>query len=506
MALRGTVESFQLLFANNPLPMWVYDLETLKLIEVNGAAVAHYGYSRDEFLAMRITELRPEDEVPRLLANVAKERPELQSSGEWHHRLKNGQVIDVHITSHTLEFSGRHAILVVAQDITERKHARLALQQSEARKSAILQGALDCIITMDHLGRILEFNPAAEATFGYRRGDVLGRELVDLIIPANLRERHRQGLATYMTTGTGPVLGKRTELTALRATGEEFPVELSIIVDPSSKPPVFTGFVRDITERKRAEDEIRALNRELEERVRQRTAQLEGVNQELESFSYSVAHDLRSPLITIGGFSRMLTEDYSAILPEDARRLIDQIVVSTQHMGSLINDLLSLSRLGRQPIQEQSVSPAEVVRHALAELNGARRERVADIRIGDLPRCRADSGLLKQVYVNLLSNALKFSRNREDARIEVGWRPDLSDPAFHTYFVKDNGAGFEMRYADKLFHVFQRLHRQEDYEGTGVGLAIVQRVIHRHGGRVWAEGEVGKGATFYFTLARSDER
>jgi light-regulated signal transduction histidine kinase (bacteriophytochrome) len=200
----------------------------------------------------------------------------------------------------------------------------------------------------------------------------------------------------------------------------------------------------------------------------------------------------------------MLIEDHAAALPEDARRFVDQIAASTQHMSSLINDLLSLSRLGRQPIKEQPVSPADIARQAIAELNGTGGGKVAGIRIGDLPRCRADPGLLQQVYVNLLSNALKFSRNREDAVIEVGWRPDLDEPAYHTYFVKDNGAGFDIKYADKLFRVFQRLHFREDYEGTGVGLAIVQRVIHRHGGRVWAEGEVGKGATFYFTLARSD--
>ena len=171
----------------------------------------------------------------------------------------------------------------------------------------------------------------------------------------------------------------------------------------------------------------------------------------------------------------------------------------------MIDDLLVLSRLGRQTVKEQTVDPAEVARRAFAGLNGAFSAGLAGVHIDDLPFCRADPILLQQVFTNLLSNALKFSRGRDDPQIEVGWRRDLDDLHSHTYFVKDNGVGFDMQYADKLFRVFQRLHSQGEYEGTGVGLAIVQRILHRHGGRVWAEGEVGKGATFYFTLSSSDE-
>ena len=514
---------------------------------------------------------------------------------------------------------------VLTEQVAERKRTEQSLKQSEARNAAVLRGALDCIITMDQKGRVLEFNPAAEATFAYGRDDVLGRELGELIIPPGLRDHHRRGLAHYLATGESPILNKRIEITAARATGEEFPVELTVIRDPSSDPPVFTGFVRDITARKRAEEareqlaaivessddailgktldgiilswnlgaermygyragevvgqpvsllappdradeapsilervkrgagvehhetvrvrkdgtridvaltvspikdaagsiigastiarditerkqaerEIRTLNRELEERVRQRTAQLEAANQELEAFAYSAAHDLRAPLITIGGFSRMLIEDHASSLPDQAQRYLHEVDQSAQKMSNLINDLLAFSRLGRQPIKEQPVSLADVARQALAELNGGRAGWEASVRIGDLPPCRADPALLKQVLVNLLSNAQKFSRRRAEAVIEVGWRRDLDDPTHRAYFVKDNGAGFDMRHADKLFRVFQRLHRAEDYEGTGIGLAIVQRIIKRHGGRVWAEGEPEKGATFYFTLPRS---
>ncbi len=224
----------------------------------------------------------------------------------------------------------------------------------------------------------------------------------------------------------------------------------------------------------------------------------EAANKELEAFSYSVSHDLRAPVRAIDGFSRiLLEEDAAALTPEGRRRLL-LVRESSKHMGQLIDDLLTFARLSRQPLHRQMVSPIDLVNQALDDLRPEREGRAVDICVGDLPPCRADPGLLQQVYVNLLSNALKFTRRTDQPNIEVGSRDENGERVF---FVKDNGVGFDMQYAHKLFGVFQRLHRAEDYEGTGVGLAIVQRVIHRHGGRVWAEGEPDRGATFSFVLA-----
>jgi len=255
----------------------------------------------------------------------------------------------------------------------------------------------------------------------------------------------------------------------------------------------------------------------------QRAEQLESANKELEAFSYSISHDLRAPLRAMDGFSRILLEEHASQLPAEAQRYLGLVRGNTQQMGRLVDDLLAFSRLNRQSLNKQRVSPTNLVRQALADLRAEQEGRQIEINIGDLPDCEGDPALLKQVWINLLSNALKFTRKREAARIEVGWQIADSEsrmadgesrmadsnspsaishkPSAICYFVRDNGVGFDMQYVHKLFGVFQRLHRAEEYEGTGVGLAIVQRIIHRHGGEVWAEGKVGEGAVFYFTMA-----
>jgi signal transduction histidine kinase len=250
-------------------------------------------------------------------------------------------------------------------------------------------------------------------------------------------------------------------------------------------------------------DRVRLVG-ELEKKVTEvteRTHQLEAANHELEAFSYSVSHDLRAPLRAISGFTAILLEDYSSALPEEGLGYLDRVKQNGDHMGHLIDDLLNFSRLGRQALRVQRVRTRAVVDRALAQLAPVIAGHQVELVVGDLPDCDSDPDLLEQVFVNLLSNAFKYSGKREGARVEVGARADDSS-AGPVYFVKDNGAGFDMRYVEKLFGVFQRLHRREDYEGTGVGLAIVQRIVARHGGRVWAEAKVNQGATFYFTLSK----
>jgi PAS domain S-box-containing protein len=355
-----------------------------------------------------------------------------------------------------------------------------ALQTTEMRLRSVSETAHDAIIAADADGIIQFWNPGAARMFGYSADEILGQPLT-VLMPARFHDAHRTGIRRYVATREAHVVGKTVELAGRRKDGSEFPIELSLGAAPVNGVLSFTGVIRDITERIRS------------------AAALEATNAELESFSYSVSHDLRAPLRAIHGFSRILLEDHNAKLDAEAQRLLGVIDQNTRRMGQLIDDLLAFSRLGRQEITAGRVDMKELTTVVADDIKRAEGERNGklEIRIGALPPARGDRALLRQVVSNLLQNAVKFTRGRDNARIEVGSRLEGKQTV---YYVKDNGAGFDLRYADKLFGVFQRLHRAEDFEGTGVGLAIVKRIVQRHGGRVWAEGKVDEGATFYFTL------
>jgi PAS domain S-box-containing protein len=384
----------------------------------------------------------------------------------------------------------------LAKEVTERKRAEEALRKLSARQSALLDAVPDIVVEVDDDKVYTWANQAGLEFFGE---DVIGKEAAIYFVG----EQDTYNVVNPLFGGAENVI--YVESWQWRKDGQKRLLGwwCRVLKDENGAVTGALSSARDITERKQAENEIRRLNAELEQRVVERTAQLEASNKELEAFSYSVSHDLRAPLRAMDGFSRILLDEYATDLPGAAQRYLGLVHDNAGQMGNLIDHLLAFSRLGRQPLKKERVAPADIVQAALAGLSAAREGRDVEITFGDLPSCQADPALLRQVFANLLGNALKFTKTRNPAIIKVGCDNHTGEPVF---FVKDNGVGFDMQYANKLFGVFQRLHRAEDYAGTGVGLATVQRIIHRHGGRIWAEAEVDKGATFYFTIEGGDSK
>jgi light-regulated signal transduction histidine kinase (bacteriophytochrome) len=352
----------------------------------------------------------------------------------------------------------------------------------------------------DEVTRIqgLDPNIPASVELGYSLYSLESRPIIEKAVNEAINEGKPYDLELEIITTNG-------EHKLIRTTGNPELVNGKVVK--------VTGIFQDITELKKTEAEIKKLNDELEQRVKDRTAELLVANQELESFSYSVSHDLRAPIRAIDGFSQIISDEYSQDVNPEVLRYLEIVRANTRNMGTLVDDLLAFSRLGRQSVERQTVNAKRLVNEVVDEIRMANPNRKVEFVIGPLPDCQADINLLKQVFVNLISNAVKFTRKCENARVEIGAElqslpnnnKEVEKFTKYCYYVRDNGIGFNMKYYDKLFGVFQRLHKTEDYEGTGVGLAIVKRVIEKHGGKVWAESQLNQGTTFYFVLGETNE-
>ena len=414
------------------------------------------------------------------------------------------------------------------QDITKQKQAEEALRESELKYKTLFEGAAEGVLVADIETHEFKYaNPAICEMLGYTKEELIEMDVGDL--------HPKKALEDVISEFEAQARGEKTlapNIPCLRKDGSTIYADIRTTRIMIGGIECNVGLFADITERKRVDEELEQYHEHLEKMVRDRTAeldkriseveqlnsamvnlledlrvsnenleltatQLRDTNKELESFSYSVSHDLRAPLRAIDGFSQILVEDYGDKLDEDGQHQLDVIQDSARQMGQLIDDLLAFSRLGRKGMSMSEIDMGVLVKEVFEQLQLGKTERTARLNIDTLPPGKGDRAMIREVLVNLLSNAMKFTRPGKAPVIEVYGKVDENE---NVYSVKDKGVGYDMKYADKLFQVFQRLHSAEEYEGTGIGLALVQRIIHRHGGRVWAEGKVNKGATFYFSL------
>lgn len=650
-ALRQSREQYMKLFMDNPQPMWIYDLDTLGFLEVNNSALKLYGYTREEFKAMTLKDIRPKEDMEALLKDVMLARSNQSPEAEWRHIKRNGELIWVEIISHTIDYEGRQGRHVMINDVTWRRQVQEALRESEAKFRQIYEeGPYGMALIGDDLAFLM-----ANRTFcsisGYSEAELKKLRFHDITYPEDVN----LGLEGYRRLSDGEIDVFRTDKRYVRKDGRIIWASITVTSNRDKEGRLLynLAIIEDITERKSTEENVRLLNNRLrllieaiqklsmstslevimktvrttvrsllnadgatfvlrdgdqswyvdedaitplwkgqrfpmtecvsgwsmlnrqvavvpdiykddrvpvtiyestfvrsmalapirisdplgavgaywkdfyspspseiqllqtladaaakavenlqlidglEKKINERTEELQTVNNELEAFSFSVSHDLRAPLRHINGYSEILLRKYAEELPDEAASYLHTIVDAAKQMGVLIDDLLALSRTGRTELRKTIVSMESVVNEAMSTYAQQLEGREIEWHTDTLPACFCDARLMRQVWINLIDNAIKYTRRRTKAVIKIGNKTEKGESV---YFISDNGIGFDMKYAQKLFGVFQRMHSSNDFEGTGVGLAIVQRIIARHGGRIWAEAEPDHGATFLFSL------
>ena len=459
----------------------------------NAAACARHGYGEKEMPGLRIYDLDPACNSQRFAGMWSALRERKTLKYERAHRSKDGGAFNVEVSGNHYVFHGEELNCIFLRDITERKHVEEELRTLVAEQKLILDNVVVGLAVFRNR-RFVSCNAHLETMLGYGEGELIGQSAE--VIHLDRRHFIGRGKVIYEAISGGRNFGAEEEF--LRKDGSRIWLHTTGRAADPARPLEEDSvwiFV-DVTERKRTEREIQDLNASLERRVARRTAELQAAVREMEAFSYSISHDLRAPLRAINGFAAILMKNEAELISAEGRGLLDRVVRNSIKMGQLIDDILEYSRLGRTALSRRKVDLDVLARNVVDDLREAHPS--ARIEIAPLPVVDGDSTMLRQVLENLVGNALKYSGKREAPLVEIGC---LNRDNELVIYVRDNGVGFDMQFAGKLFGMFQRMHTDAEFPGTGVGLAIVKRLVERHGGHVWAEAEAGRGATFLFTLS-----